>query len=88
MLCPVLWCSDSGGVLVARAAIPLKEDELNRAFRNGSLSDWDYSPWDREESPFEYKPSDWGWLPGCPHPIALDYSTPALTTPDELQALL
>jgi hypothetical protein len=76
MLCPVLWCSPAGSLLAARAARPLSEKERDHLWETGGFPDWDYMPLDDEGEPFEYKPSDWGWLDG--RVVALDYSAPAL----------
>jgi hypothetical protein len=73
MLCPVVWVSKRGRLLVMRAARPLSEmmtqDEYQEAFEA-----WDYMPGE-EDCPFEPKASDWGWYKG--RRVALDYSTPA-----------
>jgi hypothetical protein len=45
--------------------------------------DWDYVPPD-ETCPFEYKASDWGYLPDG-RLVALDCSAPALSDPSELE---
>jgi hypothetical protein len=86
MLCPVIWCSKNGKLLLAQAAIPLTQSEMNHFIGSDSLPDWDYNPWDKQSEPFEYKASDWGWLKG--KLVALDYSAPALTTPEELEELI
>jgi hypothetical protein len=75
MLCPVLWCSQKGALLVARAAQPLTEPEAEHLLEVDGFPDWDYVPPD-ETAPFEYKSSDWGRLEG--RLVALDYSAPAL----------
>jgi hypothetical protein len=76
MLCPVLWCSQSGSLIVARAARPLTLEERDRLWEIEGFPDWDYVPPNDEGEPFEYKPSDWGVLKG--RLIALDYAAPAL----------
>jgi len=86
MLCPVVWCSNNGAVLVAQAAVPLTQGEMNHFFATGGFQNWDYLPWDAEPDQFEWKASDWGWLDG--KLVALDYSTPALTTAEELEELI
>jgi hypothetical protein len=73
MLCPVLWVSWGGFVLVMRAAVPLAEvmsldDYLQAAEEWGAMQGED-------SCPFEPKPSDWGWYDG--RRVALDYSAPA-----------
>ena len=75
MLCPVLWCTSAGSVLVARTAQPLTQEEKDRLIETDSFPDWDYVPPD-EDFPFEYKASDWGWIAG--RLVALDYSAPVL----------
>jgi hypothetical protein len=75
MLCPALWCFQSGSLLVARAARPLTLEERDHLWKTDGFPKWDYVPPDETE-PFEYKPSDWGWLDG--RPVALDYSAPVL----------
>jgi hypothetical protein len=73
VLCPVVWVSKRGRLLVMRAARPLSEmmtrDQYQEAFEA-----WDYMPGE-EDCPFEPKASDWGWYKG--RRVALDYSTPA-----------
>src|SRR5262249_7383302 len=75
MLCPILWCSRTGTVLIARAATPLTDAERDELIRQDGFRDWDYVPPD-EGHPFEWKSSDWGSLGG--KLVALDYATPAL----------
>ena len=61
MLCPVLWCTPRGRILLMRAARPLTEAEAIMLRATRTFPDWDYVPPD-ETAPFEYKASDWGWL--------------------------
>ena len=75
MLCPVLVCTPAGTALLMPAARPLTEKERDNLWETDGFPDWDYMPPDETE-PFEYKPSDWGWLNG--RLVALDYSSPAL----------
>ena len=75
MLCPVLWCTPRGRILLMRAARPLTEAEAIMLRATRTFPDWDYVPPD-ETAPFEYKASDWGWLKD--QLVALDYSAPAL----------
>ncbi|MDF0521535.1 hypothetical protein P0R31_30255 [Bradyrhizobium yuanmingense] len=74
LLCPTLWVSPKGKVLIMRAAEPLSEEmtdeELDEAFKA-----WDYGPGE-DSCPFESQARNWGWLKG--RKVALDYSTPAL----------
>src|SRR5579871_1326682 len=68
LLCPVLWISAGGWLLVMAAAEPAREmmsidDYLDLGEQWGS------------GCPFEPKASDWGWYQG--RLVALDYSTPA-----------
>jgi hypothetical protein len=85
MLCPAVWCSKSGIVLIARRARPLTQQQFNsiwgRTLRRWDgdysdsgpvLPDWDEGGPRGLESPFEPKPSNWGWLDG--RLVALDYS--------------
>jgi hypothetical protein len=76
MLCPVLWCTPTGWVLIARAANPLTEPERDHLMKTGGFPDWDYLPPNDEGHPFEYKASDWGWLDG--DLVALDCSASVL----------
>jgi hypothetical protein len=72
LLCPALWVSPKGAVLVMRAAEPLIEmsdEEYEDAWKA-----WDYGPGE-DSCPFEPKACDWGWFEG--RMVALDYSTPA-----------
>jgi hypothetical protein len=72
-LCPVLWCSPWGVVLVMPRAEPIAEDEFYKLYESDGLPFYDL------DSPFEWKPSDWGRLDG--RIVALDYSaTEALST--------
>jgi hypothetical protein len=48
--------------------------------------DWDYMPGE-DGQPFEFKASDWGRLKDG-RLVALDYSTPAHLTKDELDELI
>ena len=71
MLCPIVWCSANGAVLVARYAKPLTKSERNHLWETNGFPDWDYQPGE-EEAPFEYKSDDRGWLNG--KLVAIDYS--------------
>lgn len=73
MLCPVLWVSSDGGLLISRSAIPLREEmsferclELTRQ--------WDHVPGE-DGHPFEWKPGNWGWY--GKRLVALDFSATA-----------
>jgi len=57
-------------------AEPIPENEFYEIRDTGRLPDWDYRGPGDVESPFEWKPSDWGWLDG--RIVAVDYSTPML----------
>lgn len=70
LLCPVLWCSQNGWTLVARAATPARVEEQDLIIAR--IQDWDYHPNDLEDPPFEPKIVDWGWLDG--RLVALDYA--------------
>ncbi len=89
MLCPILWVAPWGIVLVMRRAKPVTraefKDILDRTFRHSqgdyffdtgpALPDWDRRGADDQESPFEPKADDWGWLDG--RLVAVDYSVQA-----------
>jgi hypothetical protein len=75
MLCPVLCCTPAGTALLMPAARPLTEQERDHLWKIDGFPDWDYVP-GGDEHPFEWKPTDWGWLKG--RLVALDDSTPAL----------
>jgi hypothetical protein len=68
--------------LVMERAVPLSETECHDLIDGDAFPDWDYVPPD-ETCPFEYKASDWGHLRDG-RLVALDYSAPALSDPDEL----
>ncbi|WMT78875.1 hypothetical protein [Bradyrhizobium sp. Ash2021] len=85
MLCPVRWCGARGWLLVMTAAIPLTEIEKDGLIDSDGFPDWDYFPGE-DRQPFEYKASDWGRIDG--RLVALDYSTPAFDTPEELTTQL
>lgn len=77
MLCPILWCAPYGIVLLSRAACPISEEEKSCLMDTNGFPDWD---WERgspdNNSPFEYKASDWGCLDG--RLVSLDYAAPVL----------
>jgi len=83
MLCPVVMRLPFGLGLIMRRAQPLSEAEADHLKAVNGFPDWDYVPPD-ETCPFEYKASDWGWLPDG-RLVALDYSTPALSDPAEIE---
>jgi hypothetical protein len=62
MLCPVLWCNRAGSALLTWAARPLTEKERDYLWATEGFPDWDYMPPNDDTEPFEYKPSDWGYL--------------------------
>ena len=75
-LCPVVWCSPKGLLLIQRSARPLTRAEQQERLKSvNGFPDWDYMP-GGPEGPFEHKESDWGWYKG--RLVALDYSTPAI----------
>jgi hypothetical protein len=76
MLCPVLWCSRSGGLQIARrAGTPVTQAEVNDLKKNlTAWSEWDYAGAGDDECPFEWKPTDWGYLNG--RLVAVDYAAP------------
>jgi hypothetical protein len=73
MLCPVLWVSPRGLMLIMRAAIPLSEMMSQEEYLDAA-EEWDAKPGE-DDCPFEPKASDWGCYKG--RRVALDYSTPA-----------
>jgi hypothetical protein len=73
MLCPVLWVSPGGVLLVMRAAVPLSERMGVEEYIDAAV-EWDVRRGE-DGCPFEPKASDWGWFKG--RRVALDYSTPA-----------
>jgi hypothetical protein len=74
MLCPVIWVSRRGKLLIMAAATPLTESFSCEQYMEW-FHEWDYLSGDDYKCPFEPKPSDWGWYGG--RRVALDYSTPA-----------
>jgi hypothetical protein len=74
MLCPVVWCSPGGLVLIMRAAVRMS-GIMSMGEYMAAANAWDAMPGE-DGCPFEPKPSDWGWYHG--RRVALDYSTPAL----------
>jgi hypothetical protein len=83
MLCPVCWCSGGGKMLVMAAARPLSKPDHEDLLAADGFPDWDYMPGE-DGQPFEFKASDWGRVNG--RLVALDYSTPAHLTTEELVA--
>jgi hypothetical protein len=73
MLCPVLWVSPGGILLIMRTAAPLSEMMSLEEYLDAAEK-WDALPGE-DACPFEPKASDWGWYKG--RRVALDYSTPA-----------
>jgi hypothetical protein len=70
-LCPVLWCSDNGAVLVMRFATPLTPEQFECAYLKNDLPDWEHVPGEKG-SPVESKASSYGLLDG--RIVAIDYS--------------
>jgi hypothetical protein len=81
LLCPVIWCSANGAVLVMRAAKPLTKEQFDRAEKENQLPDWKRVPGSNEVTPFEEcecKFADFGWLED--RIVVMDYAAdPALT---------
>lgn len=73
LLCPVIWVSSKGSVLVGRSAVP-DESEMPFDRRFELTKKWDHMPGE-DGHPFEWKPGDWGWYHG--RLVALDYSATA-----------
>ena len=72
LLCPALWVSSEGTVLIMRAARRLGR-ELSLYEYSALCEIWNYMPGE-DGCPFERKESDWGLFKG--RLVALDYSTP------------
>jgi hypothetical protein len=70
ILCPVIWCSENGRILIARAAAPARPED--RPLILARIYGWDYDPHKNEDPPFEPKITDWGWLDD--RLVSLDYS--------------
>lgn len=79
LLCPALWVSPKGLLLIMRAAKPLSEIMSEEDYIRAFIA-WEYVPGE-DSCPFEPKASDWGWLEG--RKVALDYSTPAWEKDEE-----
>ena len=73
MLCPVLWCSHSGQLQIARRAkTPITQEQLENLKRdNQAFEQWGPGG---DECPFEWKPTDWGILDELV--VAVDYAAP------------
>jgi hypothetical protein len=80
MLCPVLWCSPSGKLQIARrAATPITQEQLDGLILNQrACNEWDHLWTGDDDCPFEWKPTDWGMLDG--RLVAVDY---AATCPED-----
>jgi hypothetical protein len=78
MLCPVLWCSQSGNLQIARsAATPIAQAQLDELkARELGPNGWNYVGTGDDECPFEWKPTDWGYLDG--RIVAVDYAATCL----------
>jgi hypothetical protein len=85
MLCPVLWCSPNGAVLIARRAAPLIKAQWQKLLSTDGFPDWDYDPADgMGGNPFEHhKACDWGLVDG--RLVAVDFSATVLSDEDELR---
>jgi hypothetical protein len=64
MLCPVLWASSGGLLLIMRAVVPLTE-MMSPVEYLTAANEWDAIPGE-DGCPFEPKTSDWGWYKGAP----------------------
>jgi hypothetical protein len=75
MLCPVLWCSRPALVsIMKRARTPVTKGALDE--RKGvAWLEWDYTGPSDDGLPFEWKPSDWGYLDD--RVVAVDYAATA-----------
>jgi hypothetical protein len=73
LLCPPLFCFPFGAILVMRRANPMTHDEHRKYVQDARLIDrWNYRGPGDDETPFERKANDWGWLDG--KPVAVDYA--------------
>jgi hypothetical protein len=76
MLCPVLWCSRPAFVsIMRRAATPITRVELGER-KARAFFEWDYAGPGDDGHPFEWKPSDWGYIDG--RVVAIDYAATAI----------
>jgi hypothetical protein len=76
MLCPVLWCSRPAFVSIKRrAATPITRVELEER-KARAFFEWDYAGPGDDGHPFEWKPSDWGYING--RVVAIDYAATAI----------
>ena len=73
MLCPVVWVSPWGFLLIMAATEPTTVHMSLEEYLE-VCEEWGYLPGE-DSCPFEPKPSDWGRCKG--RRVALDYSTPA-----------
>ena len=60
LLCPVVWASPRGALLVMRAAEPLTEVMTEEEYWE-AIQTWDYMPGE-DSCLFELKACDWGWF--------------------------
>lgn len=72
-LCPVVWCSSDGAILLMEAAEPLPEGA--EPWHQADEA-WDYRAGGDDGSPWEGKIADWGLLRG--RPVAVDYALHAM----------
>ena len=75
ILCPVLWVSPLGLVVVMPRARELLATEFPLLSPITAFRQWDYQPPNDDGAPFEFKTSDWGWL--GERMVAVDYSATA-----------
>jgi hypothetical protein len=79
LMCPALWVSPKGALLVMRAAKPLAEMMSEEEYLDLAEA-WEQTSGE-DSCPFEPKACDWGWFKG--RKVALDYSTPAWENDDD-----
>ena len=82
LLCPPLWCSPTGAVLIMRRARPMTQNEC--AMMKGILMmAWDYRGPDDHGCLFEASGKDWGWIDSRPVAVRLRHprARPAVRTP-------
>jgi hypothetical protein len=76
MLCPVLASLPFGLAVVMPRLQELTETQAEHLRSSNGFPDWDYGGMLDDETPWEFKAGDWGWLEG--RPVAFDFSVSAL----------
>jgi hypothetical protein len=83
MLCPAIWASRRGQILVMRSAIPTSEMMSLDEYLDMDQR-WDAQPGE-PNSPFEPGARNWGWLGG--RRVAIDYAIDAVVEYESRSAL-